>query len=211
MSVGRKPLPPETFRGLLRRELSRLGLPTSPDSLDRIARFLSELDAWRGRVNLTGKLSPAELVSHTAESLMGGHLFPPGARVVDIGTGGGFPGVPLAIAKPDLEVTWLEPREKRAAFLRHIARTIPVKNAKTVVGRSGILADTSFEYATSRGVNVESVMSNGARFLRPGGALVLWTTEGRAAAAVTGAGLKIEKTVAIPGARRRAIILFRKG
>lgn len=211
MSDGREPLPPENFRDLLERELHRLGLNADPALLDRLARFLSELDRWRGRINLTGKLSASELVSHTAESLLGGRLLARDARVVDIGTGGGFPGVPLAVGRPDLGVTWLEPREKRAAFLKHLARAIPVENARIVVGRVELLAPGSVENATSRAVKIETILSAGARFLAPGGALILWTTRAREVAELLGAaGLSLEENLAIPDSRHGVIARFRK-
>jgi 16S rRNA (guanine527-N7)-methyltransferase len=211
MSDGREPLPPENFRDLLGRELPRSGLNEDPDALDRLSRFLSELDRWRGRINLTGRLSPTELVSHTAESLLGGRLLARDARVVDIGTGGGFPGVALAIGRRDLDVTWLEPREKRATFLKHVARSIPVENARIVVGRVELLAPGSVENATSRAVKIETILSTGARFLAPGGALILWTTRAQAIAeSLAAAGLRLEESLAIPDSRQGAIARFRK-
>ena len=210
MSDGREPLPPETFRELLRRELPRFGLPPAEDPVERLARFLSELDRWRGRINLTGSLSSADLVAHTAESLLGAPLLPEGARVVDIGTGGGFPGVPLAIGRPDLQMTWLEPREKRAAFLRHLVRTIPVKNARVVSDRIENLGDAVFEYATSRAVNPNVFHRVG--FLAPGGALILWTTSRQGILSeLADSGLRPEEKIAIPGSRQRTITLLRKG
>jgi 16S rRNA (guanine527-N7)-methyltransferase len=211
MSDGREPLPPENFRELLGRELPRSGLDEGPDVLDRLARFLSELDRWRGRINLTGRLSPSDLVSHTAESLLGGRLLARESRVCDIGTGGGFPGVPLAIGRPDLDVTWLEPREKRATFLKHLARSIPVENARIVVGRVDLLAPGSVENATSRAVRIETIVSAGTRFLTPGGALILWTTRAPELAASLGAaGLSLEESLAVPHSRHGVIARFRK-
>ena len=209
MSDGREPLPPETFRELLRQELPRFGLQAAADPVERLARFLSELDRWRGRINLTGSLTCADLVAHTAESLLGANLLPQGARVVDIGTGGGFPGVPLAIGRPDLQMTWLEPREKRAAFLKHLVRTIPVKNAQVVSDRIENLGDALFEYATSRAVNPDAFHRIG--FLAPGGALILWTTSRPGIlSGLADSGLRPEEKIAIPGSRQRTITLFRK-
>lgn len=210
MSDGREPLPPESFRDLLRRELPRFGLPAEENALQRLSRFLSELDRWRARINLTGRLSSDELVAHTAESLLGSRWLPPGGRVLDIGTGGGFPGVPLAIARPDIEMTWLEPRGKRASFLRHVSRTIPVKNAQVVSAGVENLAPNSFEFATARAVNVE--VFRRAEFLAAGGALLLWTTlPAELVSGLAASGLRLEGEITIPESRRRAIALFRKG
>ena len=127
--------------------------------------------------------------------------------MVDVGTGGGFPGVPLAILRPDLAVTWLEPREKRAAFLRHVARTVPVANAVVQVARAEDLPESAFDFATSQAVGIESLTP--LRFLKPGGGLLLWTTEADAAGAPP-PGLRRESVRPIPGTRQRVIALFIK-
>ena len=200
-----EPFPPERFRSLLEDALP--GIPFGPDLTDLqqlgLARFLTELDAWRRRVNLTGRLRSEELVSHALESVLGAGLLPPGAQVVDVGTGGGFPGVPLAIVRPDLSVTWLEPREKRAAFLRHLARALPVENAIVRVGRAEDLPASSFDFATSRAIRIETLK---AGFLQPRGGLLLWTTDSTGVPS----GFQRESTLSIPGSRHRVIALFRR-
>jgi 16S rRNA (guanine527-N7)-methyltransferase len=211
MSGGPEALPPEEFRDLLRRQLPRWSLTAPEETLDRLSSFLVELDRWRSRINLTGRLSASDLVSHALESILGERFLRRGARVLDIGTGGGFPGVPLAIWRPDLEMTWLEPRQKRAAFLRHLARTIPVPNARVLEGRQEGLPESAFEAATCRGVRIDPADVGAARFLGPGGALVLWTTSPeRLAPDLAPGGLRLEESVPIPGSRQRAIGVFRK-
>ena len=210
MSAGREALPPEDFRTLLEEELPRFALPVPPDaSLQRLARFLSELDRWRARINLTGRLSAPELVRHAAESLVGERFLPSAARVADIGTGGGFPGVPLAIVRPDLEVTWVEPREKRVAFLRHIQRTLPLENARTVSARVQDLPPGSFDAGTSRAVAVSTALRESA-FLVSRGWLVLWTTEVESLSEDLAPELQFEGSIPIPNSHRRKIAVFRK-
>jgi 16S rRNA (guanine527-N7)-methyltransferase len=212
MSAGPEPLPPEEFRKLLELELPRWNLTAPATAVAALARFLAELDRWRRRVNLTGRLSPSELVSHSLESVLGARFLPEGARVVDVGTGGGFPGVPLALWRPDLEVTWLEPREKRAAFLRHVARTIPLENARILVARQEDLPRESFRFATSRALTSEPGVWADAPFLKPGGALLLWSTiSEKRVADLAAHGLRLEATLPVPGSRGRAVVLLRKG
>lgn len=211
MSDGQEPLPPEGFRKLLDREIPRWGLTAPDPPVAALARFLGELDRWRRSVNLTGRLSSDELVSHALESVLGARFLPDGARVVDIGTGGGFPGVPLAVWRQDLDVTWLEPREKRAAFLRHVARTMPVENARILVARQEDLPDAAFGFATSRAFTRSPDVWRDAPFLEPGGALLLWTTAPeRQATDLAAGGLRFEASLPIPGSRERAIGVFRK-
>lgn len=209
MSSGPEPLRPEAFRDLLEKKLTAFGLKLDDQKKSRLARFLSELDRWRRTVNLTGRLSAEELVSHTVESAFGANLLPLLASVVDIGTGGGFPGVPLAVCRPDLRWVWLEPREKRTAFLRHVARTIPVENAEVVSGRVEELPVEGFDSATSRGLKLDGAMVAG--LLRPGGSLFLWTTkEGAAENAPLSACFRLEQTLPIPATRHRVIAVFHR-
>lgn len=203
-----EPLPPERFQALLENALPDFRLDLTGRERLGLARFLAELDVWRRRVNLTGRLSCEELVSHALESAVGAALVPLEARVVDVGTGGGFPGVPLAIVRPDLSVTWLEPREKRAAFLRHVARAVPVENAVVAAGRAEDLPVSAFDVATFRAVRIETL--DPGRFLRPGGSVLLWTTDTNAAAAPP-SGFQLERILPIPASRQRVIAVYRRG
>ncbi|HVE66709.1 MAG TPA: RsmG family class I SAM-dependent methyltransferase, partial [Thermoanaerobaculia bacterium] len=172
-----EPLRPEEFRVLVAEALPRFGLVGHPDRVESLARFLAKLDRWRRTTNLTGRLSPADLVAHALESVLGEQFLTPAANVVDIGTGGGFPGVPLALWRPDVRVTWLEPRRKRAEFLGHVRDSLPVGNAEVVLGRATALSEGAFDFATARAVPHDDRVFGAARFLSPRGAILLWTTE----------------------------------
>jgi hypothetical protein len=105
-------------------------------------------------------------------------------------------------------VTWLEPREKRAAFLRHVARAVPVENAVVAAGRAEDLPVSAFDFATSRAVRIETL--DPGRFLRPGGSVLLWTTDTNAAAAPP-SGFQLERVLPIPASRQRVIAVYRRG
>jgi 16S rRNA (guanine527-N7)-methyltransferase len=200
-----KPLPPEEFRDLLENALPRYSLELTDAHRERLARFLAELDVWRQHVNLTGRLTAEELVSHALESLVGAELLAARSTVVDVGTGGGFPGVPLAIVRADVELTWLEPREKRAAFLRHVARALPVANAVVRTARAGNLEASEFDFATCRAVALDAL--GAVPFLRPGGRLLLWTTRSKAVAA--NGSLELEQVLPLPQSRQRIVAVYR--
>jgi len=95
-----------------------------PDLDERLAEFLRELSRWGERMNLVGSTDAAAMARHVEDALAAAPHLPPGAAVVDLGSGAGFPGVPIAIARRDLRVTLVEIREKRVAFLRHVVRTL---------------------------------------------------------------------------------------
>ena len=211
MSGADEPLPPEEFRALLSAALPRFGLSEFSNRVEALASFLAELDRWRRTTNLTGRLSPSDLVAHTLESLLGERFLTPSASVVDVGTGGGFPGVPLAIGRPDLTVTWLEPRRKRAEFLEHLRSTLPAGNASVVAGRTASLPARAFDFATARAVPMSGGVFGGAQFLKAGGSIVLWTTEPEPVPGeLARAGFRLEQTLPVPESRRRAIALYRR-
>ena len=118
-----EPLTPEQFEELLGLSADRLGFSTHA-SWTHLARYLSALTRWRRSMNLTGDLSPQDLAEHALESVLGANLIIHGARVIDIGSGAGFPGLPIAASRADVKMSLLEPRAKRAAFLRYVVRDL---------------------------------------------------------------------------------------
>lgn len=109
-------LPPSEHRA----PLAALGI--ADPGLGRLCAYLDTLAAWSRRVNLTGAASPAERVRVlVADAAAAAHLPPPG-RLIDVGSGNGSPGLVLALLRDDLQVTLLEPRARRWAFLREAAR-----------------------------------------------------------------------------------------
>jgi 16S rRNA (guanine527-N7)-methyltransferase len=211
MSGADDPLPPEEFRALLEEALPRFGLPQVSSRIEPIARFLAELDRGRRTTNLTGRLSPPDLVAHALESVLGDRLLTPTATVVDVGTGGGFPGVPLALWRPDLAVTWLEPRRRRAEFLEHLRSVLAVENATVRPGRAAGLPARAFDFATARAVPRTGGVFGSVHFLKPGGAVLLWTTEPETVPdELMRAGFRLRETVPVPESRRRAIASYRR-
>lgn len=110
-----------------REALEALGL--QGPALSRLAAYLDTLAAWSPRVNLTGARSAAERVRLLVGDVLAAGTLPPPGRLIDVGSGNGSPGLVLALLRDDLEVTLLEPRTRRWAFLREAARA---------AGRSGV-------------------------------------------------------------------------
>ncbi len=111
----------DDFAGRLARAVP-VELP--PGALDALYAHYQELRRWAPALSLIGPGTAHEVVErHYAESLEGLAAIPPGARtLVDVGSGAGFPGLVLAAARPDLEVTLIEPRQRRWAFLLSACR-----------------------------------------------------------------------------------------
>ncbi len=103
-----------------RPALEALGL--GEPAADRLCRYLDTLSAWSRRVNLTGARSPSERVQRLVADVLAGAPLPAPGRLIDVGSGNGSPGLVFALLRDDLEVTLLEPRTRRWAFLREAAR-----------------------------------------------------------------------------------------
>jgi 16S rRNA (guanine527-N7)-methyltransferase len=175
--------------------------------VEALAGYLFELDRWRGRINLTGRLSAAGLVEHALESLLGATLITDSARVIDIGSGAGFPGIPIAIGRPDLHLTLVEPRAKRAAFLRHVARTLPLANVEVLEKRAENLSQAGWDVATTRAVGTPASLTGLSSLLQPSGLLLAWTVETES---LSMPGFLFEKALEIPGSERKVIAAFRR-
>ena len=100
--------------------LEALGLAGVPAA--GLERYLELLASWSARVNLTGARTPAERVELLVAPVLPAAPLPAPGRLIDVGSGSGSPGLVLALLRPDLAVTLLEPRQKRWAFLREAAR-----------------------------------------------------------------------------------------
>lgn len=116
--------------------LSGLGLALAPGQVEALRRLVDELADWNARFNLTAIRNPAAVVDkHLLDSLaVLPHLR--GLSVADIGTGAGFPGLPLAIADPDRRFTLVESTGKKANFLRHAVTELALPNVEVVQARA---------------------------------------------------------------------------
>src|SRR5690606_17324897 len=111
---------------------SALGVKLDEDALRKLLRLLDELDVWNERMNLTAiRERPQQITKHLLDSLsVHGYLH--GTRIADIGTGAGFPGLPLAIASPDMQFTLIDSTAKKLKFIDHVAALLELRNIETV-------------------------------------------------------------------------------
>ncbi len=112
---------------------------------DRQARIFEthalELLTWNRKTNLTAVTDPTEMaVKHFLDSIAGAPLIPEGATLLDIGSGGGFPGIPLKVAKPSLSCLLVEASRKKTSFLRHVVRTLKLEDISAMHVRAEDLA-----------------------------------------------------------------------
>jgi 16S rRNA (guanine527-N7)-methyltransferase len=160
--------------------LAALGVTLTPGQLHQLGDYLARLLAMNDQLNLTAIIEPAAAwTRHALDALaLVPHLadVPAGATVLDVGAGGGVPGIPLAIARPDLAITLLDATAKKVAFLDAVAPAIGLRNVTAVAGRAETLARTrggSFDVVTARAVaKLEALLPWTAPFAKGGGRLL---------------------------------------
>lgn len=160
--------------------LLKTALPDITDTeTDSFSRYLDMLTDWNTRVNLTAIKEPAEIVKkHFLDSLLPIDLIPRSAKVADIGTGAGFPGLPLLIMRPDIRLTLVDSLNKRVAFLAAVCAELGL-TAQCVHARAEDFARTeargSFDVALTRAVaGVSALTEYTLPLLRVGGVSLMY-------------------------------------
>lgn len=163
--------------------LAQLGFSITCTQVSDFVFYYNELIAWNKKINLTTITQEKEIaVKHFLDSLAYSKVLPPfpndNESLLDVGSGAGFPGLPLKICHPDLDLTLLEPSMKKTAFLRHLIGKLGLK--KTVV-LSKRLQDLSTEpahlgryrYIVTRALGIEEILPFARPLLAEKGFIVL--------------------------------------
>ena len=200
--------------GVFAQSLRQLGLE-SDKVIQQFLRYRHELLDWNTRMNLTAIKDPEEvLLKHFLDSLSLLTVYDkPHTRVLDIGSGAGFPGLPLKIVRPQWHVTLLEATGKKVTFLQHVIETLELKDVVAVHGRAEELAHkaeyrASFDLVTARAVSsLSTLLEYAAPYCRVGGQIILpkkgaleeELARGKRAATQLGAVFKADIPVILPG------------
>ena len=119
----------EEWKEVIRTSAGQMGVTLSRSAVDQFAVHARELLLWNSKINLTAITEPlAVAVKHYVDAVAPADLIPPQARLLDIGSGGGFPGIPLKIMKPSLSLTMIDAARKKVSFLNQAGRILNLKD-----------------------------------------------------------------------------------
>lgn len=152
-----------------------LGVTVAPEALARIRSWLDAIASWNARIDLTAARTNEELVDlMVADALVIAAKTPEGLRLVDVGTGAGAPGLGLGLLRPDLDVTLVEPLQKRVSFLRTVIGGLGLSHVRVLRDRGEAVADRGerFDVAVARATLAPPAwLALGARLAKEGGSV----------------------------------------
>ncbi|HXQ74293.1 MAG TPA: 16S rRNA (guanine(527)-N(7))-methyltransferase RsmG [Pyrinomonadaceae bacterium] len=190
----------ERFRNALLANWRTFDFPFSSDTATRLGIYYSLLTRWNERLHLVAPCSPEEFATrHVLESLMLLEHLPHGAKIADIGSGGGLPIIPCLIARADLEVTLIESSQKKAVFLREALKEVG-RSATIIARRFEEIEAPDVEFVTSRALD---------QFIRKIPVLLAWVPKGSTLLLFGGENLLDAECFLIPGSEKRYLYVRR--
>lgn len=161
---------------LLRTGLAELGIPFGEDQVRSFLAYLAELRKWNRAHSLTSLRTDRDIVvKHFLDSLLFLGAVPAHARsLADVGSGAGFPGVPIRIMRPDLRVVLIEPTKKKAVFLRHVCHLLGLDGVVVRDQRLEEIEDLRVDVAVTRALfSVKDFIVKTQAIVAAGGTLIL--------------------------------------
>jgi 16S rRNA (guanine527-N7)-methyltransferase len=207
------PMTPERIAELLEPFLEDTSL--SPLQLGQIATFTDLLLKWNAHMNLTAVRDPDEVITrHFGESLFAAkHLFPvpaTGQTVIDIGSGAGFPGLPLKLWEPTVELTLIEANQRKAVFLREVVRALGLCGVKIFADRAECLSDQASLVILRAVERFERILPVALNLLAKEGriALLIGSSQIQTAKSALG-GVEWQDPLSLPLSQSRSLIVGR--
>ena len=155
----------EKFIEIMQEKLKKLEIHFSMEQTEQFFEYMKLLIEWNEKINLTAITEPEEIITkHFIDSLTILKYIKNDYKVVDVGTGAGFPGIPLCIMNPTIKMTLVDSLNKRLIFLQEVVNKLKLKNIEIVHGRAEELGQNikyreTFDIATSRAVANLSTLS----------------------------------------------------
>jgi len=163
------------------RHAPNCGVEPTPLQIKQIRTYVTELLRWNEKINLTGAQGPEEvLMRHVLDALAPLGQLSGVHRLLDVGTGGGLPGIPIKVFRPDIFVSLLEARRKKVSFNQHVVDRLDLEGIEVIWGRLGD-EEIDLKYAnrpfdgiiTRAALSAAEVLRLGKRILQPRGKILL--------------------------------------
>lgn len=167
-------------RELLDSGLAELGLDLPDPAREALVGLAELLAAWAQRMNLTAHRTPESIVARLIlDAAALEQVLPPADRIIDLGSGAGFPGLPLAVLRPDAELVLIEAREKRHHFQRAAVRQLGLSNVRPLRGRAEQLESTPAPLVIAQALAApDAAIALALSWVEPGGWIGIPGSEG---------------------------------
>lgn len=210
---------------ILKNEASKLNINLTDDMIKNFLIYKDVLKEWNNKINLTAITEDYDIImKHFIDSLTIEKYIPKNARIIDVGTGAGFPGIPIKIVRSDIEVVLLDSLNKRINFLNEVIEVCNLQGIVAVHGRAEDMAQKpeyreKFDISTARAVaNIATLSEYCCPFVKLGGSFICMKADAdeeieNAAKAITTFGMKmqeIEKLKLEKIDANRTIIIYKK-
>ena len=198
--------------GVISEELRTYGVSATADICSAIRTYISLLLHWNRTISLTAVTDPLEVLRfHFGESMFAASsIANRNGRLADVGSGAGFPGIPLKLALPALEVILIESNAKKAAFLAEAIRELGLERTEIYRGRfEDFRAEgPEFDFVTARAIGRhEELIKWAFGAIKLGGSLILWLGADDAAQVMLKKPWRWSKPLPIPGSHSRTILV----
>jgi 16S rRNA (guanine527-N7)-methyltransferase len=208
------PAPPSS--GVIQRALSEFQLPATEEQVLQIQQYIKILLLWNEKINLTAIRDPLEILyRHICESMYAAEAVPlKSGRLADLGSGGGFPGLPLKIIRPDLQVFLVESNIKKVTFLAEVIRELGLKGAQVLARRYEELGEevAPLDYVCSRALGEFPAFLKWARSEQIAAKqVILWIGARDLAEIQKIPAWEWREPIAVPHSLRRLLLVGTKG
>ena len=191
--------------------LQSYGLAQDFGVFDQIRTYIALLLKWNATIALTAITDPIEICKfHFGESIFASAAVPVReGRLADVGSGAGFPGLPLKMASPEIELTLIESNARKAAFLSEAVRSLELEGVQVFRGRmDGHTPDKPYDWIAARALGQhDNLLKWATENLAPSGKVVLWLGEDDAAAISQTPKWEWRFPIPIPGSKRRVLLV----
>lgn len=152
----------EEFSSSLKQKAKKINIEIDNEKAEKLYNYMSMLLEWNEKINLTAIVEPEEVIlKHFIDSITIEKYLDSNKKLVDVGTGAGFPGIPLNIVRNDIEYTLVDSLNKRIKFLDEVINNVNLNNIQTIHARAEDFAKekrANYDIATSRAVAALNIL-----------------------------------------------------